>query len=61
MPRTRGEEQWALSLLEDDAVYVHPGHFFDFEDEAYLDVSLLTREPTLHEGVDRIVVRAGAG
>jgi alanine-synthesizing transaminase len=57
LPRTREEQAWALAFLEDDAVYVHPGHFFDFEDEAYVVVSLLTPEATLEEGMRRILRR----
>jgi alanine-synthesizing transaminase len=57
LPRTRTEEAWALELLERDAVHVHPGHFYDFEDEAYMIVSLLTPEATLREGVRRMVAR----
>jgi alanine-synthesizing transaminase len=57
LPRTRSEEAWALSLLAQDDVYVHPGHYFDFEEEAYLVISLLTPEATFREGVGRIVQR----
>ena len=57
LPRTLGEEQWVVTLLEQDGVYVHPGHFFDFAEEAYVVVSLLTPEDMLHEGVRRIVRR----
>jgi alanine-synthesizing transaminase len=57
LPRTKTEEEWTLALVEHDGVYVHPGHFFDFEEEAYLVVSLLTPEPALAEGVKRIVDR----
>ncbi len=57
LPRTREEGEWALAFLEDDDVHVHPGHFFDFEDEAYAVVSLLTPEATLREGVTRILRR----
>jgi aspartate/methionine/tyrosine aminotransferase len=60
LPRTQSEEQWALDLLEKDRVIVHPGHFFDFEDEAYLIVSLLTPEATFLEGVRRIVERVAS-
>jgi len=60
LPRTRTEEEWALRFLEEDSVYVHPGHFFDFEDEAYVIVSLLAREATLAEGVARVVSRVDA-
>jgi alanine-synthesizing transaminase len=57
LPRTREEQQWALAFLEDDDVHIHPGHFFDFEDEAYVVLSLLTPEATLREGVTRILRR----
>jgi alanine-synthesizing transaminase len=57
VPSTRTEESWVLALLEEDGVYVHPGHFFDFEREAYLVLSLLTPEATFAEGVARIVTR----
>jgi aspartate/methionine/tyrosine aminotransferase len=57
VPRTQPEEAWALALLEEDGVIVHPGHFFDFEDEAYLVVSLLTPEESFSEGVRRVVSR----
>jgi alanine-synthesizing transaminase len=60
LPRTQSEEAWALSLLEDDDVYVHPGGFFDFRDEAYLIASLLTPEATFEEGVARLLARVGA-
>ena len=57
LPRTRSEEAWALALLQEDGVYVHPGHFFDFESEAYLVVSLLTPPSIFRDGVSRIVAR----
>ena len=57
LPRTRDEEAWALAFLEEDGVHVHPGHFFDFDDEAYVVVSLLTPEATLREGAQRILDR----
>jgi len=57
VPQTRTEEQWALTLLEQDGVYVHPGHFFDFESEAYLVASLLTPGAVFREGIARLVAR----
>ncbi|MGH7269772.1 MAG: pyridoxal phosphate-dependent aminotransferase, partial [Polyangiaceae bacterium] len=57
LPRTRGEEAWVLTFLEEDGVHVHPGHFFDFDREAYVIVSLLTPEGTLREGTRRILDR----
>jgi aspartate/methionine/tyrosine aminotransferase len=60
LPRTRSELEWVLGLLEHDDLYVHPGHFFDFEDEAFAVVSLLTPEPVLREGIRRLVSRVTA-
>jgi alanine-synthesizing transaminase len=61
LPRTQSEEEWVLAFLEHDDVYVHPGHFFDFEQEAYVIVSLLTPEATFREGIHRIVSRVTRG
>ncbi len=60
LPQTRTEEEWVLTLLEKDSVHVHPGHFFDFEQEAYLVVSLLTPDAVFHEGIRRLLARVGA-
>jgi alanine-synthesizing transaminase len=57
LPSTRSEEAWVLDLLERDAVHVQPGYFFDFPNEAYVVLSLLTDEATFDEGVDRLVRR----
>ncbi len=59
LPRTRSEEAWALALLREDGVYVHPGHFFDFASEAYVVTSLLTPEATFAEGIARLVEKVG--
>ncbi|HLG97925.1 MAG TPA: pyridoxal phosphate-dependent aminotransferase [Bryobacteraceae bacterium] len=58
-PKIQSEEEWALGLLRDDNVLVQPGFFFDFEKEAYLVVSLLTRPEVFCHGVERILARAG--
>jgi aspartate/methionine/tyrosine aminotransferase len=55
LPAVRSSEEWALSLLEDESVYVHPGSFFGFDVEAYLVVSILTPEDVFDEGVHRIL------
>ncbi len=57
VPRTRSELEWAVALVEEDGVHVHPGHFFDFEGEAYLVVSLLTPEATFREAIGRVMAR----
>jgi aspartate/methionine/tyrosine aminotransferase len=58
LPRTRSEEAWALALL-DHGVLAQPGWFFDFPDEPYLVVSLLTDEVVFAEGMARLVALAG--
>lgn len=54
LPRTRIEEEWSLAFLE-RGVYVHPGHFFDFDEGPYAVVSLITPSDVFDEGVSRIV------
>jgi alanine-synthesizing transaminase len=55
VPRTRSEEEWALTLLRDREVLAQPGFFYDFESEAFLVLSLLTDTEVLREGVRRIL------
>jgi alanine-synthesizing transaminase len=57
LPRTQSEAEWSLRFIEADSVHVHPGHFFDFADEAYAVVSLLTPPEVFAEGVRRIAHR----
>lgn len=49
------EDEWALALLREAHVSVHPGFFFDFDEEGYVVVSLLTPEDVFREGLRRIV------
>ena len=49
------EDEWALKLLREDHVFVHPGFFFDFDEEGYIVVSLLTREDVFREGIARLL------
>lgn len=52
-PRMQSDEELALSLL-DRGVVVQPGYFFDFAQEGYVVVSLLTEEHIFAEGVAKI-------
>jgi hypothetical protein len=54
VPQIHSEEEWTLKLL-DAGVLVQPGFFYDFESEAYLVVSLLTRPEIFREGLPRLV------
>jgi hypothetical protein len=57
LPRTRSEEEWTLDLLRATRVLVQPGHFFDFEEEPFVVVSLLTEPAAFAEGVARLANR----
>ncbi len=54
VPRTRSEEEWVLALLEKNLI-VQPGFFFDFEEEAYLVISLISDEKTTESGLKTLV------
>jgi alanine-synthesizing transaminase len=54
VPRIRSEEEWALDALDKRNVLIQPGFFYDFESEAFLVVSLLTRPDIFHEGIGRL-------
>jgi alanine-synthesizing transaminase len=60
LPRVQSEEAWVLELLERDSVYVQPGFFFDFREEAYVVLSLLTPEASFDAGLERILQRVAA-
>lgn len=54
VPSARGEEEWALGLLEDEGIYVYPGYFFDFAEEPYLVLSLLPQMDEFAEAIARM-------
>ncbi len=55
IPATRPDEELAIELLQKHDVYVHPGHFYDFEGDGYLVVSMITPEQDFSEGVRRVL------
>jgi len=57
IPSTYSEEEWVLKFLREDQVYVHPGYFFDFENQAHIVVSLLTPSDTFQKGIQKILKR----
>lgn len=50
VPRIVADEDLALALVEYFGVVVHPGYFFDFDNDGYLVVSLLAPPEELEEG-----------
>ena len=56
VPATRSDEDLALLLLNEQDVYVHPGHFFDFPRDGYLVLSLISPEADLSQGLARLLL-----
>ena len=54
VPNIVSEEDLVIRLITNDSVLVHPGFFFDFEDEAYLVVSLLPPADVFAEAMTRV-------
>jgi alanine-synthesizing transaminase len=55
VPVTGSDEELALELLNTHGVYVHPGHFYDFPNDGYLVVSLITPELPFAAGMEALV------
>ena len=53
VPVTRSDEELAIELVREKLVVVHPGHFFDFPQDGYLVLSLITAEEEFGEGIGR--------
>ena len=60
VPQTCSDEEWALRLLDNDGVLVHPGYLFDFNREGYLVVGLLPSPEIFHQGIERVLRRVTA-
>jgi aspartate/methionine/tyrosine aminotransferase len=54
LPRTQSEEDWVLGLLDEEKTLVQPGWFYDFAEEPFVVVSLLTPAPELADGAARL-------
>jgi alanine-synthesizing transaminase len=51
VPVTRSDEDLAIELVREKSVLVHPGHFYDFETDGYLVLSLLPEREEFQIGV----------
>jgi alanine-synthesizing transaminase len=58
LPSTRTDEEWAIAFLREDGVIVHPGHFYDFQSDGYLVISLLPEPEVFRQGIRKILARA---
>jgi aspartate/methionine/tyrosine aminotransferase len=55
VPSFTSEEELVVDLVTKAGVLAHPGFFFDFPNESYLVVSLLTPHAVFAEGLDRVL------
>ena len=55
VPVTRSDEELAIELVRVKAVLVHPGHFYDFESDGYLVLSLIGEAGEFAEGCRRVL------
>ena len=55
VPAVCADEEFALALLRQSGVLVHPGHFFNFDRGCFLVLSLITPEEIFCEGLRRLL------
>jgi alanine-synthesizing transaminase len=55
VPALQSDEDLAIRLLETHGVLVQPGHFYEFAEDGYLVVSLLTPASDFEEGIGRLL------
>jgi aspartate/methionine/tyrosine aminotransferase len=55
VPAIESDEALAIRLLREQNVSVHPGHFYDFANDGYLVLSLITEPANFKEGLSRLL------
>ena len=55
VPVTQTDEELAIELLTKYAVYLHPGHFYDFPNDGFLVVSLITPQEDFRRGIGQVL------
>jgi len=55
VPVTRSDEELCIDLVRERSVVVHPGHFYDFESDGYLVLSLIPAHSEFSEGIARVL------
>jgi aspartate/methionine/tyrosine aminotransferase len=60
VPRVHDEDAWVELLVREEGVIVHPGHFFEFDRDGFLVVSLLPQPDRFEQGIERLVQRVTA-
>ena len=57
LPGVQTDEDFALRLLQEDGVLVHPGYLFDFATDGHFVISLLTEPEVLAEGARALAAK----
>ena len=55
VPAKQSDEDLAIELINRAGVIVHPGHFYDFEKDGYLIVSLIAEEEIFRKGISSVI------
>ena len=55
VPAVQSDEELALRLFEEQGIVIHPGHFYDFPQEGYLIVSLITPMDEFREAMAKLL------
>lgn len=55
VPAIQPDEDLAIALLRERSVLVHPGHFYDFPNDGYLVLSLISEPRVFAQGISRIL------
>jgi hypothetical protein len=61
VPRTRSDDEWLALLVEREGLVVHPGYFFDCEQNGIMVVSLLPEPERFGPAIERAVACFSAG
>ena len=59
VPVTQSDEELVINVLRKLSVLVHPGHFYDFPNDGYLVVSMITPKEDFGEGIGRLLELLG--
>ena len=57
VPARQSDEELAIEIIEQAGVVVHPGHFYDFQSDGYLVLSLITPNAVFEEGLRAVLNR----
>ncbi len=60
VPAHQSDEELAIQLIADDGVVVHPGHFYEFQSDGYLVLSLITPNAVFQDGLRAILNKISA-